>query len=72
MDDITLKVDRVATCLRDLWNTYFYAGDELSAYPAVVEDLFAEIETRIFGALLLVAVDREPSSTSSDVNLLPF
>jgi hypothetical protein len=59
MDDVTTTVDRAATCLRDLWNTYFYAGDELSAYPAVVEDLFAEIETRIFGALVLVAVDRE-------------
>ena len=57
MNDITTTVDRVATCLRDLWNTYFYAED--GVYPAVVEDLFEEIETRIFGALVLVGVDRD-------------
>jgi hypothetical protein len=58
MDDVTTAVERVGTCLRDLWNVYFYAGDDISSYPAVVQDLFEEIETRTIGALLLFGLNR--------------
>lgn len=54
MNDVTSAVERVRICLEDLWNTYFYVDDDMSSYPAVVQDLFEDIERRLFGALLLV------------------
>lgn len=59
MEDITDIVERAATCLRDLWNRYFYAGsEEISAYPHQVQDLFENIEGSLFGALVLFDLDR--------------
>ena len=59
MEDITDIVERAATCLRDLWNRYFYVGsEEMSAYPHQVQDLFENIEGSLFGALVLFDLDR--------------
>lgn len=59
MEDVTEMVDRAATCLRDLWNRYFYVGsDEMSAYPHEIQDLFEDVEASLFGAFVLFNLDR--------------
>ncbi|HKF67774.1 MAG TPA: hypothetical protein VKB36_14620 [Vicinamibacterales bacterium] len=59
MQDITDTLDRTADCLRDLWNEYFYVGnDDMSSYPHEVQDLYEEAETCLFGALVLFKLDR--------------
>ncbi len=73
MDDITIRMERVSMCLRDLWNTYFYVGDDsMSSYPHEVQDLFEEIEVRLFGALFLFDLERLASMGRFRAEPLPF
>lgn len=73
MEDVTEFVDAAATCLRDIWNRYFYAGnDEMSSCPHEIQDLFEEIEVRLFGAVVLFKLDRLISITQYRVRPFPF
>jgi hypothetical protein len=59
MEDVTGMVERAASCLRDLWNGHFRGPtDDMSSCPAVLQELFEEIEARLFGALVLRHLDR--------------
>jgi hypothetical protein len=73
MQDVTDLLDRAATCLRDLWNEYFYAGnDEMSSYPHELQDLFEEVGRRLFGALVLLPLDRLEFMTKYRAEPFPF
>jgi hypothetical protein len=72
MEDITRALDATRACLRDLWDTYFYAGDTITTYPAETRDLFEEIEVRVFGALVLQGLSRLASMDRYRVEPLPF
>lgn len=54
MEDVTGMVESAGTCLQDLWNAYFRGPtDDVSSCPPELQDLFEEIEARLFGALVL-------------------
>ncbi|MCI0409861.1 MAG: hypothetical protein L0191_15075 [Acidobacteria bacterium] len=72
MDDVTALVERACTSIRELWNTYFYAGDGIACYPPEIQDLFEEIEVRLFGALVLSKLQRLASREKFRREPFPF
>jgi hypothetical protein len=59
MEDVTGMVERASGYLRGLWNGYFRGPtDDMLSCPAMLQDLFEEIEARLFGALVLRHLDR--------------
>ncbi len=72
MKDITIVLDRYREACRHLWNTYFYANDDMSSYSGQMLDQFEEIQELLFVTLVLEKVATASYADQFKKEALPF